>query len=90
VDDVGEPWCPAEPNYDRPVIAEYYSISYMYLGTLGLSVTLIVGTITSFFVYLKKRHSPCDLPKGVLFPAIDRMFKRREQEEKTDTEKTYL
>ena len=75
-DNIGEPWCPEPIDYDRPPIADFYSISYMYLGTLGLLTTVIIGII-SYMVFCVNHHSPSDLPIGVLFPAIDKRFKRK-------------
>lgn len=73
---LGKPWCPEPPNYNRPLIAEFYSISYMHLGTVGFLSTVIFGSIVSWMVYCVKRHSPNDLPHRVFFPAIDRRFER--------------
>ena len=71
-----EPWCTSLPDNNRPFVAEYYSISYLYIGTVGLVVSGIVGSIVSWRVYCKKKHSPYDLPPNVLFPPIDKMFPR--------------
>ena len=89
------------PSDDRPAIAEFYSISYLYLGTLGMLTTFILGSATSAIVYCVKRHSPKDLPEKVLFPPLDRRFPRylseREKEthqseskEKNESKKSYL
>ena len=73
---VGEPWCPTPLEDDRSPLAEFYSISFLYVGTIGLVVTVFVGCFVSWLVYCKKKHSPNDLPPRVLFPPIDRMFPR--------------
>ena len=77
-----EPWCTSLPDDNRPVVAEYYSISYLYIGTVGLVVTGIVGSIVSYLVCCKTKHSPHDLPPNVLFPPIDKMFPRNGENER--------
>ena len=76
---LGEPWCPTPPDDDRPPLAEFYSISYLYLGTVGMVSTVFVGCFVSWLVYRRNKHSPNDLPPHVLFPPIDRMFPRNQK-----------
>jgi len=77
VEDSTEAWCETPEIEERPLIAEFYSISYMYLGTLGLLTTVIVGcTISAIIQCTRWRVDPRELPKGVLFPPLDRKYKR--------------
>ena len=45
-------WCPKEVNKERPGIAELYSISYLYLGTIGFLSAFLVGSISSYIVWV--------------------------------------
>ena len=41
-----------EVNEERPGIAELYSISYLYLGTIGFLSAFLVGSISSYIVWV--------------------------------------
>ena len=58
-------------------MADLYSISYLYLGTIGFLSAFLIGSLSSFVIYkLGYAQGPEKLPKKVLFPAIDRHFPR--------------
>ena len=75
-----------EYSENRPAIAEFYSISYLYLGTIGFLSAFLIGSIASLLVFkLGYGRHPEDVPKNVFFPAIDRRIKRRnDNDEKMD------
>ncbi|CAG5102523.1 Oidioi.mRNA.OKI2018_I69.chr1.g340.t1.cds [Oikopleura dioica] len=74
-----DPWCDSDfDDSDYPAVAQLYAISYLYLGTLGLVTNLVVGSLVSFIICRVKKISPNQLPKIVLFPALDRLFSREE------------
>ena len=56
----------------------------MYLGALGLITTVLVGSTISYIVFKMYGHSPNNLPKGVLYPAIDDLFIRNHEENKNE------
>ena len=46
-----ELWCPADTYDERPGLADFYSLSYVYLGALGLITTVLVGSTISYIVF---------------------------------------
>ena len=46
------------PDDTRPSVAGLYEISYLYLGTIGFTVCLIVGLITSLLTGGLRQTSP--------------------------------
>jgi sodium-coupled monocarboxylate transporter 8/12 len=88
-----ENWCPAveDPDLDYPAATNLYFLSYMYLGTVGFIVCILVGTVVSFMTGAQNPHQ---LPKNVLFPYLDRQFDRshrsEEYGEKSSDEKESL
>ena len=70
-------------------MADLYSISYLYLGTIGFLSAFLIGSLASLIVYkLGYAQGPEKLPKKVLFPAIDRHFPR-DFEEKPEVSENY-
>jgi len=84
----GEPWCNSSLEPDQTPMANFYTMSYLYLGTLGLVMAFSVGSIVSCIVCHITNKSPNDLPPRVLFPPIDKMFPRNEN--KNQDKKTLL
>ena len=82
-------WCPSvdDPSYenDAPGIANLYWISYMYMGTIGFIVTIVVASIVSVITNRWLGQRPEDLPKNVLLPCIDKRFPRRTKSTKNES-----
>ena len=62
-------------------------MSYIYVGTLGCITTILVGNLVSLIVCQFQDHTPNDLPSGVLFPAIDKLYKRNDMRQGSVGEK---
>lgn len=83
-DNSTRPWCPSNTiASDRPPIADFYSISFMYLGTLGLVVTVVVGSIVSAAVRKIRNDDYNQFPRDVHHPLIEKkLFDKEAEQEK--------
>ena len=78
---------PMDEILERPPIAEFYSISYLYLGTVGVVTTILISSIISGILVCTGKYSPKNLPENVLFKPIDDLIPRTVQPKK-DFEKS--
>ena len=76
-----------DESLERPPIAEFYSISYLYLGTVGVVTTILISSIISGILVCTGKYSPKNLPEKVLFKPIDDLIPRTVQPKK-DFEKS--